>query len=56
MQEWLRPILSESLDNGRDLDQLRAQLEAVMGNYTDVEKAFREGLADPQLEEDPTEE
>ena len=56
MQEWLRPILSESLDNGRDLDQLRAQLEAVMGNYTDVEKAFREGLEDPQLEEDPTEE
>ncbi|MEC7677796.1 MAG: ATP-binding protein [Planctomycetota bacterium] len=56
MQEWLRPILSESLDNGRDLDQLRAQLEAVMGNYTDVEKAFREGLGDPQPEEDPTEE
>ena len=26
--------------------------EAVMGNYTDVEKAFREGLEDPQLEED----
>ncbi|MEC8474552.1 MAG: AAA family ATPase, partial [Planctomycetota bacterium] len=55
MQEWLRPILSESLDNGRDLDQLRAQLEAVMGNYTDIEKAFREGLEEPQSEEDATE-
>ncbi len=25
MQEWLRPILNESMDNGRDLERLNAQ-------------------------------
>ena len=30
MQEWLRPLLAESLDNGRDLDQLRTQIETTL--------------------------
>ncbi|MCG8650969.1 MAG: AAA family ATPase, partial [Pirellulales bacterium] len=33
MQEWLRPILSESLDNSRDLERLKNQLEAMMESY-----------------------
>ncbi len=33
MQEWLRPMLSESIDNGRDLDRLAAQLESMIENY-----------------------
>ncbi len=40
MQEWLRPILSESLDNGRDLERLRSQLEAMMESYQQVEASF----------------
>ena len=40
MQEWLRPLLSESLDNGRDLDRLNSQLQAMLESYQAVEKSF----------------
>ncbi len=40
MQEWLRPILSESIDNGRDLERLKSQLEALLENYRQVESSF----------------
>jgi len=40
MQEWLRPILDESLDNGRDLGKLQEQLEAMLENYSAIEKSF----------------
>ena len=40
MQEWLRPILSESIDNGRDLERLQAQLESMLENYQQVEDSF----------------
>jgi len=40
MQEWLRPILSGSLDHGRDLEKLRAQLEVMLRNYETVEATF----------------
>ena len=41
MQEWLRPILDESLDNGRDLEKLQQQLEAMLANYETVEATFQ---------------
>ena len=40
MQEWLRPILSESIDNSRDLEQLKQQLETMMATYQEVESSF----------------
>ncbi len=40
MQEWLRPILEESIDNGRDLERLRTQLDAMLENYRQVENSF----------------
>ncbi len=40
MQEWLRPILTESIDNGRDLERLKQQLESMLENYQQVEKSF----------------
>ncbi|OYP36570.1 DNA repair ATPase [Rhodopirellula sp. MGV] len=40
MQEWLRPILSESLDNGKDLQRLKSQLDAMELNYREIEKSF----------------
>ena len=40
MQEWLRPILTESIDNGRDLERLKQQLESMLENYQQVENAF----------------
>ena len=40
MQEWLRPLLEESLDNGRDLEGLKAQLETMLANYQQVQDAF----------------
>lgn len=43
MQEWLRPILSESLENGRDLEKLRSQLEAMLKNYQQMESAIDPG-------------
>ena len=43
MQEWLRPILSESLENGRDLEKLRSQLEAMLKNYQQMESVIEPG-------------
>jgi hypothetical protein len=40
MQEWLRPILSESIDNGRDLERLKEQLDAIQQNYQEIEDTF----------------
>lgn len=40
MQEWLRPILDESIDNGRDLTQLQEQLEAMLVKYQEVERSY----------------
>lgn len=40
MQEWLRPILSESLDNGRDLERLKKQLDEVQQSYEAIESTF----------------
>ena len=40
MQEWLRPLLEESLDNGRDLEGLKAQLEMMLANYQQVQDTF----------------
>ena len=41
MQEWLRPILNESLDNGRDLERLQSQLNTMLENYEMVEATFQ---------------
>tara|TARA_R110002049_G_scaffold27321_2_gene94003 strand:+ start:67826 stop:73084 length:5259 start_codon:yes stop_codon:yes gene_type:complete len=41
MQEWLRPILNESIDNGRDLEKLQAQLTAMLENYESIEATFQ---------------
>ena len=43
MQEWLRPLLEESLDNGRDLGELKSRLESMLENYQRVEDAFNSG-------------
>ena len=43
MQEWLRPILNESLDNARDLEQLRDRLDAMLDTYRRVEETFDGG-------------
>ena len=40
MQEWLRPIMEESIDNGRDLERLQKQLESMMQNYQSVQDSF----------------
>ena len=40
MQEWLRPILSESIDNGRDLERLKQQLDSMQANYREIESTF----------------
>ncbi len=40
MQEWLRPLLSESIDNGRDLDRLAKQLESMTASYAKVESTL----------------
>ena len=40
MQEWLRPILTESIDNGRDLERLKEQLDLVQRNYQEIESTF----------------
>ncbi|MEM9588765.1 MAG: AAA family ATPase, partial [Planctomycetota bacterium] len=39
-QEWLRPILNESIDNGRDLQRLQDQLQSMLKNYEEVERVF----------------
>jgi type VI protein secretion system component VasK len=51
MQEWLRPILDESLDNGRDLNRLQQQLESMMETYQQVEDSF-ESAGQPTDESD----
>lgn len=43
MQEWLRPILDESIDNGRDLSDLRGRLEQLMKTYSAVQESFEGG-------------
>ncbi|MEM6978852.1 MAG: hypothetical protein AAF539_04230, partial [Planctomycetota bacterium] len=43
MQEWMRPLLTESIDNGRDLSRLQSQLDTMLQTYTDVEKALQQG-------------
>ena len=48
MQEWLRPILTESIDNGRDLDRLKRQLESMLENYQQVENALDVSQSDPE--------
>ena len=40
MQEWLRPILTESIDNGQDLERLNSQLQAMLESYQEVERSF----------------
>ncbi len=40
MQEWLRPILSESIDNGRDLSKLQEQLNNMLATYDQIEDEF----------------
>ena len=40
MQEWLRPILNESMENGRDLERLNKQLHAMLQNYQEIEQTF----------------
>ncbi len=47
MQEWLRPILDESLENGRDLNGLKTQLDAMLESYQKVESAFESNQGDP---------
>jgi hypothetical protein len=42
MQEWMRPILSESQANGRDLERLSGQLQDLLGKYQEVEQSFAE--------------
>jgi hypothetical protein len=37
MQEWMRPLLTESIDNGRDIDRLLQQLDQMMQKYQEVE-------------------
>ena len=48
MQEWLRPILAESIDNGRDLGRLKQQLDMMKENYQEIESTF-----DSATREDP---
>ncbi len=40
MQEWLRPILEESIDNGRDLSKLGEQLDNMLTTYNEIEDEF----------------
>ena len=47
MQEWLRPILSESIDNGRDLERLKSQLETMLESYQQVEASFESAESRP---------
>ncbi|MEM6688096.1 MAG: DNA repair ATPase [Planctomycetota bacterium] len=40
MQEWMRPILEESMSSGRDLQLLKEQFEKTMQEYRDVNATF----------------
>jgi hypothetical protein len=46
MQEWMRPLLEESIDTGRDLEQLKQQLETVLQSYQEVEASFQSARAE----------
>ncbi|KAA5540259.1 AAA family ATPase [Roseiconus nitratireducens] len=46
MQEWLRPILNESIENGRDLERLREQLDRLTQNYRTIEATFEAAAED----------
>ncbi|MCC9657767.1 DNA repair ATPase [Rhodopirellula halodulae] len=43
MQEWMRPLLEESISNSRDLSRLHTQLDEMMKTYRDVEDSFESG-------------
>lgn len=40
MQEWLRPILDESLNSGRDLERLASQIDVMLERYRAMERAI----------------
>lgn len=40
MQEWLRPLLSEALNSGRDLERLAAQIDQMLEKYRAMEEAI----------------
>lgn len=46
MQEWLRPILDESLDTGKDLSRLREQLEAFEEQCKSMESSLLSAAPD----------
>ncbi len=46
MQEWMRPLLEEAIENGRDLDRLKQQLESVLASYQQVEQTFESARAE----------
>lgn len=41
MQEWMRPLLTESIDNGRDIDRLVKQLDQMLQTYQEVEDVLK---------------
>ncbi len=40
MQEWLRPILSESIETSRDVDRMRKQLEQLLATYREADSTL----------------
>ena len=48
MQEWLRPILAESIDNGRDLSKLGEQLDNMLTTYNQIEQEFDSASGEQQ--------
>ena len=40
MQEWLRPLLDETVDNGRDLDRLIEELRKLIAGYEAAQDAM----------------
>lgn len=53
MQEWLRPILTESIDNGRDLERLKNQLDAMQENYREIESTFDAATGEDTMSPNP---
>ncbi len=51
MQEWLRPILSESIDTSRDVERMRKQLEKLMATYTQADAAIRSSLRTQDIDD-----
>jgi hypothetical protein len=41
MQEWMRPLLEESIDNSRDLSRLQEQMDLMLKTFRDVEDSFQ---------------